>query len=576
MNLKYIIKKDIDNALINIGYLNYCQPIITPNKKTTLGHYQLNNLIKIANILKLDAYELSQKIILNIKKKNIYKEITFSQPGFINIFLHHSWISKQLEKIFFSSRLGINRAIPKNIIIDYSSPNIAKEMHIGHLRSTIIGDVTARVLDFLGHNVIRANHIGDWGTQFGMLIAYLEKNNLFYNDNLSLKELEKYYCEAKKRYDTDKKFAEISRKYVVKLQHGDKHCHNIWKKLVSITMLENYKIYKRLNVTLKNIHTIGESVYNKMLPNVVEDLINKKIAIKQNGATIVFLEEFKNRYGASMGVVVQKQDKGFLYSTTDIACFKYRYEKLCADRIIYYTDARQSQHLLQAWIIAKKANYIPKTLLLEHHIFGMMLGKNKRPFKTRDGNTIKLSALLDEAIERAVGLIKKKNPYISKKKLIPLAKIIGISAVKYSDLSKNRHTNYIFNWDEMLSFEGNTAPYIQYAYTRIFSIIKKSTIPIHRLKDPIILQKEIEIILALKILEFEEIIILISQKGTPHLLCKYLYQLATIFSNFYENHSILFSKKIKIYKSRLKLSILTAKTLKKGLNILGIKIVKKM
>lgn len=255
---------------------------------------------------------------------------------------------------------------------------------------------------------------------------------------------------------------------------------------------------------------------------------------------------------------------------------KYRYEKLHADRIIYYTDSRQYQHLIQAWTIAKKANYIPKDFLLEHHIFGMMLSKNKQPFKTRDGNTIKLSKLLDESIERAIHLIKEKKPKLSKKKLIKLANIIGISAVKYSDLSKNRNTNYIFDWDNMLNFEGNTAPYIQYAYTRIISIIKKSNISIHKLKERMILKKESEINLAIKLLEFEEIIQLIAQKGTPHIMCKYLYQLATCFSIFYEQCSILFDKKIKICKSRLKLSILTAKTLKKGLNILGIKTVKKM
>ncbi|AEO08047.1 arginine--tRNA ligase [Buchnera aphidicola] len=576
MNITYLIKKDIEHTLIDIGYKNFCKPIIVSSKKTKLGHYQVNNLIKIANILKLDVYELAKKIILHIKKKNIYKKITFSQPGFINIFFCNHWISDQLETIFTSSRLGINRVVSKNIIIDYSSPNIAKEMHVGHLRSTIIGDVTVRALNFLGHNVIRANHIGDWGTQFGMLIAYLEKINVLKNYNLSLKELESYYCKAKKKYDIDKKFAEKSRKYVVKLQNGDQYCYSIWKKLVSITMLENYKIYNRLNVTLKKIHTIGESFYNTMLPDLITDLKNKKIAVQKNGVTIVFLKEFKNRLGQAMGVVIQKQDTGFLYSTIEIACLKYRYEKLCADRIIYYTDSRQSQHLIQAWTIAKKANYIPSHLLLEHHIFGMMLSKNKRPFKTRDGNNIKLKALLDEAIDRAINLIKKKKPHLPKKKLISLAEIIGISAVKYSDLSKNRNTNYVFNWDEMLSFEGNTAPYIQYAYTRISSIIKKSIIPIHQLKEKIILKKEIEITLAIKILEFEEIILLISQKGTPHILCKYLYQLATNFSHFYENCSILFSKKINTYKSRLKLSILTAKTLKKGLNILGIKIVKKM
>ncbi|QCI17642.1 arginine--tRNA ligase [Buchnera aphidicola (Acyrthosiphon lactucae)] len=574
MNLKNIIKKDIKNALIKIGTIDY-DPIITLNKKIKLGHYQVNNLIKISNILNLEPYELSNKIIFNIKKKCIYKKMTFSQPGFINIFINENWISEQLEKIFISSRLGIKHSKSQNIVIDYSSPNIAKEMHIGHLRSTIIGDVTARILDFLGHNVIRANHIGDWGTQFGMLIAYLKDKKIKY-DNLSLIQLEDFYCKAKKKYDIDQLFAEKSREYVVKLQNGDKYCHFIWKKLVSITMLENYKIYKKLNVTLKEKHTMGESVYNKMLPDIIQDLKNKKIAIEKNGSTIVFLKEFKNRLGEYMGVVIQKKDKGFLYSTTDIACFKYRYQKLHANRIIYYTDPRQHQHLIQAWTIAKKANYISQDLLLEHHTFGMMLSKNKRPFKTRDGNTIKLSSLLNEAKERAMRLIKNKKPKLSKKKLVKLAQIIGISAVKYADLSKNRNTNYIFNWDEMLSFEGNTAPYIQYAYTRINSILKKSIIPINKLKEKIILKEETEINLAIKILEFEEIILLIAQKGTPHILCKYLYQLATIFSNFYENCSILFSKKIKTCKSRLKLSILTAKTLKKGLNMLGIKIIKKM
>ncbi|AEO08599.1 arginyl-tRNA synthetase [Buchnera aphidicola str. Ak (Acyrthosiphon kondoi)] len=576
MNLKKIIQKDIENALIKIGLID-CNPIIISNKKIELGHYQLNNLIKIASISKLEPYELFKIIIFNMKKEHeyMYKKITFSQPGFINIFINNHWISEQLEKIFISSRLGINYVKSQNIVIDYSSPNIAKEMHVGHLRSTIIGDVMARTLDFLGHNVIRANHIGDWGTQFGMLIAYLENKKLK-NYDISLSKLEEFYCKAKKKYDIDQLFAKKSREYVVKLQNGDQYCYSIWKKLVSITMVENYKIYKRLNVTLKENHTMGESLYNKMLPNIIQDLQKKKIAIKKDGSIIVFLKEFKNRLGESMGVVIQKQDQGFLYSTTDIACFKYRYQILHADRIIYYTDSRQNQHLMQAWTIAKKANYISQDLSLEHHMFGMMLSKNKRPFKTRDGNTIKLSALLDEAIERAMYLIKNKKSNLSKKKLTQLANIIGISAVKYADLSKNRNTNYVFDWDEMLSFEGNTAPYIQYAYTRIISILKKSIIPINKLKEKIILKKTSEINLAIKILEFEEIILLISKRGTPHILCKYLYQLATSFSNFYQNCSILFSKKIKTRKTRLKLSILTAKTLKKGLNMLGITVVKKM
>lgn len=578
MNIKYIIKKDIEQALSKISDKNY-KPLIMLTKNSKFGHYQVNNLIKISNSFNIKPNSLFQKIILFFKKNYMYEKINFSEPGFINIFINSSWLSEELEKIFFSPRLGIKRFSPKNIIVDYSAPNIAKEMHIGHLRSTIIGDVMARTLEFLGHNVIRANHIGDWGTQFGILIAYLKYEKLInklQNNLLTLKDLEHIYCKSKKKYDTDEFFSKKSREYVVKLQNGDKKCHSIWKKLVYITMNENYKIYKKLNVTLKKEHTMGESTYKKMLLKIVQDLKRKKIAIEKNGTTIVYLDEFKNKSGNSMGVIVQKRDKGFLYSTTDIACLKYRYEKLHADRVIYYIDSRQHQHLLQVWIIAKKANYIPEHLLLEHHMFGMMLSKNKRPFKTRDGNTIKLSDFLNEATNRAKKLILTKKPHLTHKKIIKLANTIGISAIKYADLSKNRSTNYIFDWDKMINFEGNTAPYIQYAYTRIISILKKSTISIHKLQQKVLLNKPSEINLAIKILEFEEIILLIADKGTPHVMCKYLYELATYFSNFYEECSILFCKKIKICKSRLKLSFLTARTLKKGLNILGIKTVKKM
>jgi arginyl-tRNA synthetase len=489
MNLKDIIKKDVQKILINIDLKNACDPIIKLNKKINLGHYQLNNLIKISNELNLTTSDLANKIISNIKNNNIYKKITFSKPGFINFFICRKFLSQELEKIFFSSRLGVPRVKPKNIVVDYSSPNVAKEMHVGHLRSTIIGDVTVRVLNFLGHNVIKANHIGDWGTQFGMLIAYLKEKNIK-NIDFSLSKLEHFYCKAKKKYDIDESFAEKSRRYVSKLQKGDQHCYRIWRKIVSITMSENYKIYKKLNVTLNNHDTMGESLYSNMLPNIVQDLKNKKIAIEKNGSTIVFLKEFKNRLGESMGVVIQKKDQGFLYSTTDIACLKYRYEKLHADRIIYYTDFRQCQHLMQAWIIAKKANYIPEKLLFEHHTFGMMLLKNKRPFKTRDGNTIKLITLINEAVEKARQLITSKKTTFSKKKLINLSNIIGISSIKYADLSKNRNTDYIFDWNKMLSFEGNTAPYIQYAYTRITSVIKKSSITIKNIKEKIVLKTE--------------------------------------------------------------------------------------
>ncbi|QIQ41278.1 MAG: arginine--tRNA ligase [Buchnera aphidicola (Aphis urticata)] len=580
MNIKYIIKEDIEQALIKINLKNYYEPFIVATKKIEFGNYQVDNLIKIASKNDIEPYNLYKKIIFFIEKNNIYEKIIFSYPGFINIFIKKKWLSEKLEELFISSRLCVKHVSSRKIIVvDYSSPNIAKEMHIGHLRSTIIGDVTVRALEFLGHHVIRANHIGDWGTQFGMLIAYLKYKKLekkLKQNLISLKEIENFYCKSKEKCDSDKDFEKESRKYVVKLQNGDDQCYSTWKKLVKITMNHNYQIYEKLNVTLKKQHTMGESLYSAMLADIIKDLKEKKIAIEKNGATIVFLNEFKNKLGEPMGVVIQKKDKAFLYSTTDIACLKYRYEKLHANRIIYYTDARQYQHLLQIWTISRKADYVPQNLLFEHHTFGMMLSKNKRPFKTRDGNTIKLTELLDEAINRAKDLIYQKKPNLPKKKLVKLANIIGISAVKYFDLSKNRNTNYIFDWDTMLNFEGNTSPYIQYAYTRIISILKKSTIQIRKFSDKIHLTNNSEMKLAIKILEFEEIILIIAKKGTPHVMCNYLYELATYFSNFYENCSILFTKKIKTRKSRLKLSFLTAKTLKKGLNILGIKILKKM
>ncbi|CAL4321160.1 arginine--tRNA ligase [Buchnera aphidicola] len=580
MHIKNIIKKDIKNALKKIVQVYDYDPFIKLNNKIQRGHYQINNLIKISKILKIKPFELSQKIIFHIQQKKRYQKITFSQPGFINIFLNLLWLSKKLNNIFHSFRLGIPQdSNKKNVVIDYSSPNVAKEMHVGHLRSTIIGDVMVRVLIFLGHNVIRANHVGDWGTQFGMLIAYLKHKKLIKKlekNTISLIQLEQFYFKAKKKYDNDVWFAKKSRYYVVKLQYKDPICYSIWKKIVHITLVENQKIYNKLNVTLKDTDVMGESLYNDMLPDIVMDLKNKKIAIEKNGAIVVHLKEFNNRLGESMGVIIQKKDKGFLYSTIDIACIKYRCETFNADRIIYYTDSRQHQYLIQIWTIAKKANYVSNTVTLEHHMFGMMLNKDKRPFKTRDGNTIKLTALLNKSQKKAEKIINYKKPTLSKRKKIKLSNIIGISAIKYADLSKNRNTDYVFDWEKILSFEGNTAPYIQYAYTRIMSILKKSNISVLKIKENILLTHNSEIKLALKILEFEEIIILISKFGTPHILCQYLYNLATSFSNFYENCSILFSEKINIRKSRLKLSFLTAKTIKKGLHILGIKTVKKM
>ena len=445
------------------------------------------------------------------------------------------------------------------------------------LRSTIIGDAAVRTLEFLGHNVIRANHVGDWGTQFGMLIAFLELKQQENAGEMALADLEGFYREAKKHYDEDAAFAERARSYVVKLQGGDEYCREMWRKLVDITMSQNQQAYERLNVTLTRKDVMGESLYNPMLPGIVADLKAKGLAVESEGATVVFLDEYKNKEGEPMGVIIQKKDGGYLYTTTDIACAKYRYETLHADRVLYYIDSRQHQHLMQAWTIVRKAGYVPESVPLEHHMFGMMLGKDGKPFKTRAGGTVKLSDLLDEALERARRLVAEKNPEMPADELEKLANAVGIGAVKYADLSKNRTTDYVFDWDNMLAFEGNTAPYMQYAYTRVLSVFRKAGIEEQVLENAqVAIREEREAQLAARLLQFEETLSVVAREGTPHVMCAYLYDVAGLFSGFYEHCPILTAESDEIRLSRLKLALLTSKTLKLGLETLGIETVERM
>ena len=349
----------------------------------------------------------------------------------------------------------------------------------------------------------------------------------------------------------------------------------MWRKLVDITMKQNQRNYDRLNVTLTDKDVMGESLYNPMLPGIVADLEAKGLAVKDDGAVVVFLNEFKNKEGDPLGVIIQKKDGGYLYATTDIACAKYRYETLHADRILYFTDSRQSQHLQQVWLIVRKAGYVPESVTWDHFNFGMMLGKDNKPFKTRTGGTVKLADLLDEAVERAEKLISEKSTNLSAEEQRQVAEVVGIGAVKYADLSKNRTTDYVFDWDNMLTFEGNTAPYIQYAYTRIRSIFANSGIDPQQLAGEIQIKDDKERQLALTLLKFEEAINAVVKEGTPHVLCAYLYDLAGAFSSFYEHCPIL-NQAEEVKQSRLKLAALTAKVLKQGLDLLGIKTVEKM
>lgn len=561
--------------MIAAGAANDVEPLVRQSGKVQFGDYQANGIMGAAKKLGLNPREFAQKTLEHLDLSDIAEKLEIAGPGFINIFLKPQWLAQNADLALQAVNFGIKTANPQTVVVDYSSPNVAKEMHVGHLRSTIIGDAVVRALEFMGNNVIRANHVGDWGTQFGMLIAYLEKMENEHASAMELSDLEAFYRAAKEHYDSDADFAEKARGYVVKLQGGDAYCRTMWKKLVDMTMSQNQRNYERLNVTLTENDVMGESLYNPMLPEIVADLKAQGLAVEDDGALVVYLDEFKNKEGEPMGVIVQKKDGGFLYTTTDIAAAKYRFHTLHADRALVFSDTRQSQHMQQAWLITRKAGYVPESFSLEHHNFGMMLGKDGKPFKTRTGGTVKLVDLLDEAEERAEKLIREKNPALSETELRAVVEAVGIGSVKYADLAKNRTTDYVFDWDNMLSFEGNTAPYMQYAYTRIRSIFSRAGVDADSLVGDIAINEEKERALAVKLLQFEEAVSTVAKDGTPHVLCQYIYELAGIFSSFYEACPILNAEE-NVKKSRLKLANLTAKTLKQGLDLLGIKTAEKM
>ncbi|HED1541429.1 TPA: arginine--tRNA ligase [Kluyvera cryocrescens] len=577
MNIQALLSEKVSQAMIAAGAPVDCEPQVRQSAKVQFGDYQANGMMAVAKKLGMAPRQLAEQVLSHLDLNGIANKVEIAGPGFINIFLDPAFLAEHVSQALKSERLGIAQPQPQTVVVDYSAPNVAKEMHVGHLRSTIIGDAAVRTLELMGHKVIRANHVGDWGTQFGMLIAWLEKQQQDNAGEMALADLEGFYRDAKKHYDEDEIFAERARSYVVKLQGGDEYFRKMWRQLVDITMSQNQLTYDRLNVTLTRDDVMGESLYNPMLPGIVADLKEKGLAVESEGATVVFLDEYKNKEGEPMGVIIQKKDGGYLYTTTDIACAKYRYETLHADRVLYYIDSRQHQHLMQAWTIVRKAGYVPDSVPLEHHMFGMMLGKDGKPFKTRAGGTVKLADLLDEALERARRLVAEKNPDMPADELEKLANVVGIGAVKYADLSKNRTTDYVFDWDNMLAFEGNTAPYMQYAYTRVLSVFRKAELEESAIINATVtLTEDREAQLAARLLQFEETLNVVARDGTPHVMCSYLYDLAGLFSGFYEHCPILSADSEAVRNSRLKLALLTAKTLKMGLDTLGIETVERM
>jgi len=565
MKLKQSINKTIQQAFDKAN-ISEIPMSVSEATKPEFGDYQFNGAMALSKKLGKNPREIAGMIIENLDLTGILSKAEIAGPGFINLWLDPEWIASQCEVAEQDERLNVqSKENPVKVVVDYSGPNMAKQMHVGHLRSTIIGDTLANLLTYLGDEVIRQNHIGDWGTQFGMLIAYLEEMDE--DGSVSLKDLEQFYKDAKGRFDADEAFADKAREYVVKIQSGDAHCLQLWQKFIDISLGHCEEVYDKLGVKLTREDVRAESFYNDDLAHVVTDLQTKGALQESDGAQCVFLE------GDEVPVIVQKGDGGYLYATTDLAALRYRAKELGAKRISYVVDARQSGHFKQVFRVAKEAGFVPEDVRLEHIAFGTMMDKGGKPFKTRDGGTVKLIDLLDEAVEKAKDTIKDKDAY-SEEEIEALAKIIGIGAVKYADLAINRESNYIFNWDKMLSFDGNTSLYMQYAYARIQSIFKRFD---GEIKGKIIIGDDLEHRLAVMLLRFEDVLDRAAEDASPNQITTYLYELATLFMRFYEQNPILKEGVDEATKmSRLQLADLTAKTIKQGLDILGIQVVDRL
>jgi arginyl-tRNA synthetase len=543
-------------------------------KDKTHGDFASNIAMMLAKPAGMKPRDLAEKLIAALPADEQISKVEIAGPGFLNFFQNTQALAARLDAALADAQLSVRKTgSSQRTVVDLSAPNLAKEMHVGHLRSTIIGDGVASVLEFLGDTVIRQNHVGDWGTQFGMLLAYLQEQPAT-SDELS--DLEDFYRAAKKRFDESEEFADRARALVVKLQAGDAECLSLWTKFKDISLSHCQKVYDLLNVKLTPADVMGESAYNDDLANVVADLKATGLLVESNGAQCVFLEEFRTADDTPLPVIVQKAGGGYLYATTDLAAIRYRSSVLKADRALYFVDQRQALHFQQVFEVARRAGFVHEGMQLEHMGFGTMNGADGRPFKTRDGGTVKLIDLLEEAKERAYTLVKEKNPELAEEELRAIAKAVGISAVKYADLSKHRASDYSFNFDQMLSFEGNTAPYLLYAYTRVAGVFRKLGTPFDASKGQIVLDAPQEQELAARLAQFGEILNNVADKGTPHVLCAYIYDLAGLFSSFYENCPILGADSTEQQQSRLRLAALTGRTLKQGLQLLGLETLERM
>ncbi|XFA72538.1 arginine--tRNA ligase [Thermosynechococcaceae cyanobacterium Okahandja] len=566
-------------ALKDVVHLpHYPQPLLVPASQAKFGDYQSNVCLTLAKQVGRSPRELATALVATLDLEDLCQPVEIAGPGFLNFRLKPEFLAQSLQAAIKDERLGIAPVQhPRRVVVDFSSPNIAKEMHVGHLRSTIIGDCIARILEFLGHDVLRLNHVGDWGTQFGMLIAYLDEvypDALTMADALDLGDLVTFYKQAKQRFDADPDFQQKARQQVVALQQGEERSRRAWQLLCNQSRREFQKIYDLLEIQLVER---GESFYNPYLPKVVEDLAALGLLVEDQGAKVVFLEGFTNKDGQPQPLIIQKSDGGYNYATTDLAALRYRIQQDQADWIIYVTDVGQSNHFAQFFQVADRAGWVPPHVTLTHVPFGLVLGEDGKRLKTRSGETIRLIDLLTEAIARSRADLEQRLAAEERQEspefIETVARVIGISAVKYADLSQNRNSNYVFSYDKMLSLQGNTAPYLIYAYVRVQGLTRRGQIDWNTLSEDvaIVLEDESEQALAKHLVQFEETLTLVTTELLPNRLCQYLFELSQRFNQFYDRCPILTAPEPH-KQSRLALAYLTANTLKLGLSLLGIRV----
>ena len=550
---------------------------ITQSTQDNFGHYQCNSALKLAKELKLPPREVAKKIVEHASHNGILEKMEIAGPGFINIWISKAHLEHELASMLVEKRLGVEAPKEqKKVIVEFSSPNIAKELHVGHLRSTIIGESIARLFEYLGYDVLRLNHIGDWGTQFGMLIAYIKKFHpeVFFEDTqIPIETLMQWYKDSKKQFDSDETFKKTAQLDVVSLQSGESNAISAWKKICKISRLAYEEIYALLDV---KIIERGESFYNPYLKDVVQNFVHQGLAVESEGATCVFLEGFETMEKKPLPLIIQKSDGGYNYATTDLAAIVHRIKHEKAQRIIYVVDAGQKLHFDMVFKAAEKAMILdPTKTKVEHVGFGVVLGEDGKKFKTRSGETVKLMDLLMEAVRRAKIIIKERIPDASDEELKELSIALGINALRYADLASHRKKDYLFSYDRMLKFEGNTAAFLLYSYVRILSIQKKSSFQADILRQPIAIYLEhiSEVRLAVHLRQFGECLKEYENELLPNRLCDYLYGLAEKFNEFFRDCKVIGDDK---EVSRLYLIEVVKKVFEAGFSILGIKLMHRM